>query len=103
MNAYMSSFNGKDWDWMLIFAPDGKTAKEMTQSSFVRKIKLTKEVKDKADKFYFDNDIPHVVQLYPEDDFDIADKEWLEKIPVKKIGVIKQVIDESGNVIAEEE
>ncbi len=103
MNAYMSSFNGKDWDWMLIFAPDGKTAKEMTQSSFVRKIKLTKEVKDKADKFYFDNDIPHVIQLYPEDDLDRIEKEWLEKIPIKKIGVIKQVIDESGNVIAKEE
>jgi hypothetical protein len=103
MNAYMSSFNGRDWNWMLIFAPDGKTAKEMTQSSFVRKIKLTKEVKDKADKFYFDNDIPHVIQLYPEDDLDRIEKEWLEKIPIKKIGVIKQVIDESGNVIAEEE
>lgn len=102
MNAYMSSFNGRDWNWMFIFAPDGKTAKEMTQSSFVRKIKLTKEVKDKADKFYFDNDIPHVIQLYPEDDLDRIEKEWLEKIPIKKIGVIKQVIDESGNVIAEE-
>ncbi len=98
----MSSFNGKDWDWMLIFAPDGKTAKEITQSSFVRKIKLTKEIKDKADKFYFDNDIPHVVQLYPEDVYGGVEKEWCEKISVKKIGVIKQIIDESGNVIAEE-
>jgi hypothetical protein len=100
----MSSFNGKDWEWMLIFAPDRKTAKEMRQSPFFRKIKLTKEVKGKADKFYFDNDIPHVIQLYPENDFDRfgkIEKEWLKKIPAKKIGVIKQVIDESGNVIAE--
>ena len=98
----MSSFNGEDWDWMLIFAPDIKTAKEMTQSSLVRKIKLTKAVMDKADKFYFDNDIPHVIQLYPEDDLDRIEKEWFEKISVKKTGVIKQIIDESGNVIAEE-
>ena len=103
MNAYMSSPNGKNWNPMLIFAPDGKTAKEMTQARYVRKIKFTKEVASKANKFYMENDIPHVVQLYPEDSFDEVEKEWLEKIPIKKIGVIKQVIDESGNVIAEEE
>jgi hypothetical protein len=97
----MSSPNGKDWDLMLIFAPDGKTAKEMTQARYVRKIRFTKEVASKANKFYMKNDIPHVIQLYPENDSDITEKEWLEKIPIKKIGIIRQVIDESGNVIAE--
>ena len=85
---------------MLIFAPGGKTAKEMTQARYVRKIRFTKEVASKANKLYMENDIPHVIQLYPKDDFDRIEKEWLEKIPIKKIGIIRQVIDESGNVIA---